>query len=117
VPHAGAAAEPGPVLHFAPIRRSRLDWLVEKAVELAGWIGAAADERTVVRLDNQSGCARSRSRPPSNAAADGSRICWHRVRLATGLLAVAIHPPRAVRGRAGGGVPVAAALAKAPGAR
>src|SRR5689334_16037811 len=27
-------AEPGPVLHFAPIRRNRLDWLVEKAVEL-----------------------------------------------------------------------------------
>jgi 16S rRNA (uracil1498-N3)-methyltransferase len=27
-------AESGPVLHFAPIRQSRLDWLVEKAVEL-----------------------------------------------------------------------------------
>ncbi len=26
--------EPGPVLCFAPIRQSRLDWLVEKAVEL-----------------------------------------------------------------------------------
>ncbi len=28
------APEPGPVLCFAPIRQSRLDWLVEKAVEL-----------------------------------------------------------------------------------
>lgn len=28
------AAEPGPTLVFAPIRRNRLDWLVEKAVEL-----------------------------------------------------------------------------------
>ena len=28
------AAEPGPTLVFAPIRRNRLDWLIEKAVEL-----------------------------------------------------------------------------------
>jgi 16S rRNA (uracil1498-N3)-methyltransferase len=27
-----AAAEPGPTLVFAPLRRNRLDWLVEKAV-------------------------------------------------------------------------------------
>jgi 16S rRNA (uracil1498-N3)-methyltransferase len=29
-----AAPEPGPTLVFAPIRRNRLEWLVEKAVEL-----------------------------------------------------------------------------------
>jgi 16S rRNA (uracil1498-N3)-methyltransferase len=45
--------EPGPVLHFAPIRRSRLDWLVEKAVELgAGALVPLLTERTVVRLEN-----------------------------------------------------------------
>jgi 16S rRNA (uracil1498-N3)-methyltransferase len=48
-----ALPEPGPTLVFAPIRRNRLDWLVEKAVEL----GAAAlipvlTERTVVKLDH-----------------------------------------------------------------
>lgn len=44
------ADEPGPVLAFAPIRRNRLDWLVEKAVELgvAGLIPVLT-ARTVVR--------------------------------------------------------------------
>lgn len=47
------APEPGPVLHLAPIRRSRLDWLVEKAVELgAGGLVPLLTERTVVRLEN-----------------------------------------------------------------
>ena len=46
------APEPGPTLVFAPIRRNRLEWLIEKAVEL----GAAAllpvlTRRTVVRLE------------------------------------------------------------------
>jgi 16S rRNA (uracil1498-N3)-methyltransferase len=45
--------EPGPTLVFAPIRHNRLEWLVEKAVEL----GAAAlvpvlTRRTVVRPEN-----------------------------------------------------------------
>ena len=45
--------EPGPTLVFAPIRRNRLEWLVEKAVEL----GVAAlvpviTDRTVVRPGN-----------------------------------------------------------------
>jgi len=44
--------EPGPVLVFAPIRPNRMDWLIEKAVEL----GAAAlvpvlTRHTVVRID------------------------------------------------------------------
>jgi 16S rRNA (uracil1498-N3)-methyltransferase len=43
-------AEPGPTLAFAPIRRSRLDWLVEKAVELgAERLVPVLTERTVVR--------------------------------------------------------------------
>ena len=44
------ADEPGPVLAFAPIRRSRLDWLIEKAVELgvAGLVPVLT-ARTVVR--------------------------------------------------------------------
>lgn len=46
------ALEPGPVLVFAPIRPNRMDWLVEKSVEL----GAAAlvpvlTHHTVVRID------------------------------------------------------------------
>ena len=44
------ADEAGPVLAFAPIRRSRLDWLIEKAVELgvAGLVPVLT-ARTVVR--------------------------------------------------------------------
>lgn len=44
--------EPGPALVFAPIRRNRLDWLVEKAVELgAARLVPVLTERTVVKLD------------------------------------------------------------------
>lgn len=47
------AAEPGPALHFAPIRRSRLDWMVEKAAELGvARLVPVLTERTVVRLEN-----------------------------------------------------------------
>ena len=50
-PERAATAERGPILCFAPIRQNRLDWLVEKAVEL----GVAAlepvlTERAVVKL-------------------------------------------------------------------
>jgi 16S rRNA (uracil1498-N3)-methyltransferase len=42
--------EPGPVLVFAPIRRNRLDWLIEKAVELgAARLSPVLTEHTVVR--------------------------------------------------------------------
>jgi 16S rRNA (uracil1498-N3)-methyltransferase len=45
------AAEPGPTLHFAPVRQSRLDWLVEKAVELgAARLVPVLTERTMVKL-------------------------------------------------------------------
>lgn len=45
--------EPGPVLHFVPIRRSRLDWVVEKAVELgASALVPVLTERAVARLEN-----------------------------------------------------------------
>src|SRR5262245_58209779 len=44
------APEPGPVLAFAPIRRNRLDWLIEKAVELgAARLSPVLTEHTVVR--------------------------------------------------------------------
>lgn len=47
------APEPGPVLVFAPIRRSRLDWLVEKAVELgAARLVPVITRRTVVRPES-----------------------------------------------------------------
>lgn len=47
------AAEPGPVLAFAPIRRNRLEWLVEKATELgAARLVPVLTERTVVRPEN-----------------------------------------------------------------
>jgi 16S rRNA (uracil1498-N3)-methyltransferase len=43
-------AEPGPVLVFAPIRRNRLEWLVEKAVELGVMrLVPVLTRRTVVR--------------------------------------------------------------------
>jgi 16S rRNA (uracil1498-N3)-methyltransferase len=43
-------AEPGPTLVFAPIRNNRLEWLVEKAVELgAARLVPVLTERTVVR--------------------------------------------------------------------
>lgn len=43
-------AEPGPILVFAPIRRNRLDWLIEKAVELgAARLVPVLTQRTVVR--------------------------------------------------------------------
>ncbi len=45
------APEPGPVLCFAPIRQSRLDWLVEKAVELgASRLVPVITRFTVVKL-------------------------------------------------------------------
>jgi 16S rRNA (uracil1498-N3)-methyltransferase len=44
------ADEPGPVLAFAPIRRNRLDWLIEKAVELGvAGLAPVLTARTVVR--------------------------------------------------------------------
>jgi 16S rRNA (uracil1498-N3)-methyltransferase len=46
------APEPGPSLVFAPIRRNRLDWLVEKAVELGvGRLTPVLTRRTVARPD------------------------------------------------------------------
>ena len=46
-------AEPGPTLAFAPIKRNRLEWLVEKAVELgAGALVPVLTARTVVRPGN-----------------------------------------------------------------
>jgi 16S rRNA (uracil1498-N3)-methyltransferase len=42
--------EPGPTLVFAPIRRNRLDWLIEKAVELGtARLVPVLTQRTVVR--------------------------------------------------------------------
>ena len=47
------AAEPGPVLYLAPPKRPRLEWLVEKAVELGvARIVPVLTERTVVKLAN-----------------------------------------------------------------
>lgn len=45
--------EPGPTLVFAPIRRNRLDWLVEKAVELgAARLVPVLTQRTIVRPES-----------------------------------------------------------------
>lgn len=47
------ADEPGPTLVFAPIRRNRLDWLVEKAVELgAARLVPVLTRRTVVKPES-----------------------------------------------------------------
>lgn len=48
-----AAPEPGPTLVFAPIRRNRLDWLIEKAVELGvERLVPVITQRTVVKPEN-----------------------------------------------------------------
>jgi len=53
------APEPGPVLLFAPMKRPRLEWLLEKAVELgAGALQPVITERTVVGLANPDRLAR-----------------------------------------------------------
>ena len=45
--------EPGPTLVFVPIRRNRLDWLVEKSVELGvARLVPVLTERAVARPDN-----------------------------------------------------------------
>lgn len=45
--------EPGPTLVFAPIRKNRLDWLVEKAVELGvARLVPVITRRTVVKPEN-----------------------------------------------------------------
>ncbi|MFO1069323.1 MAG: 16S rRNA (uracil(1498)-N(3))-methyltransferase [Geminicoccaceae bacterium] len=47
------AEEPGPILLFAPIKRPRLEWLVEKAVELGvARLVPVLTERTVVRPES-----------------------------------------------------------------
>lgn len=47
------SAEPGPVLLFAPIKRPRMEWLVEKAVEIgAARLVPVLTERTVVRPES-----------------------------------------------------------------
>lgn len=47
------APEPGPVLWFAPVRQNRLDWLIEKAVELGVTrLVPVITRRTVVKLAN-----------------------------------------------------------------
>jgi 16S rRNA (uracil1498-N3)-methyltransferase len=47
-----ATSEPGPTLVFAPIRRNRLDWLVEKAVEFGvARLVPVITQRTVVKPD------------------------------------------------------------------
>jgi 16S rRNA (uracil1498-N3)-methyltransferase len=47
------AVEPGPVLLFAPIKRPRLEWLLEKAVELGvARLVPVLTERTVVRPES-----------------------------------------------------------------
>ena len=109
------AAEPGPVLHFAPIRRNRLDWMVEKAVELGvARLVPLLTERTVVRLENP---ARLRA-VAVEAAEQCGRLsvpdladpvplgAWLAARPADG-------PPLLLADEAGGGEPLGAALADA----
>lgn len=107
--------EPGPVLHFAPIRRNRLDWLAEKAVELgASRLVPLLTERTVVRLENP---ARLRA-IVAEAAEQCGRLTVPElaepVPLGTWFagVAAAAGPPLLLADEAGG-APVATALAEA----
>lgn len=109
------AAEPGPTLVFAPIRRNRLDWLAEKAVELGvSRLVPLLTERTVVRLENP---ARLRA-IVAEAAEQCGRLTVPElaepVPLGTWFagVAAAAGPPVLLADEAGG-VPVATALAEA----
>jgi 16S rRNA (uracil1498-N3)-methyltransferase len=110
-------AEPGPVLYLAPPKRPRLEWLLEKAVELGvARIVPVLTERTVVKLAN-----RERLRTQMVEAAEQCR------RLTLPLLdeplplwdALAARPPGSpllMADEAGGGVPLLDALRRAPAA-
>ena len=57
-------------LLFAPIKRGRIDWLVEKATELGvARLLPVITRRTSSTGSTSSGCAPTRSRRPSNASA------------------------------------------------
>jgi 16S rRNA (uracil1498-N3)-methyltransferase len=109
------APEPGPVLHFAPFRRNRLDWMVEKAVELGvARLVPVLTERTVVKLDN-----------PDRLRAIVVEAAEQCGRLSVPGLDAPVPfgawlagrgegtPPLLFADEAGGGAPVAAALAEA----
>ena len=57
-------------LLFAPIKRGRIDWLVEKATELGvARLVPVLTRRTSSTGSTSTGCAPMRSRRPSNASA------------------------------------------------
>ncbi len=108
--------EPGPTLAFAPIRRNRLEWLVEKAVEL----GAAAlvpvlTRRTVVRPENSDRLAAI----AVEAAEQCERLSVPTIAAPVPLaqwLASSAAPRILFAEERGGGEPVLAAMRRSPGA-
>jgi 16S rRNA (uracil1498-N3)-methyltransferase len=113
------APEPGPDvwLIFAPIKRARLDWLVEKATELgAGALVPAITARTQAERVN-----RDRLRVIATAAAEQSeRISLPEIRAEAPLARLLADWPADRRlllcDESGGGEPMAAALAGVDGA-
>ena len=70
-------------LLFAPIKRGRIDWLVEKATELgvARLVPVAHPAHRSSTGSTSSGCAPTRSRRPSNASAPRCPSSPSRVKL------------------------------------
>lgn len=109
------AAEPGPTLLIAPIKRPRLEWLLEKAVELGvRRFVPVLTERTVVRPEASN---RLRARI-IEAAEQCGRLTLPTVDeptpLMTAVASMTAAGPLAFADEAGGGLPLLAALDAQP---
>ncbi len=109
-----AAPEPGPTLLFAPIRKSRLDWLLEKATEL----GVARLLPVRCRHGVVEGSRPERLRRHLvEAAEQAERLSVPELLPETDLLdAVAAQPDGVVMADEAGGAPLLATLAEHPAA-
>ncbi len=109
------AAEPGPTLLVAPIKKPRLEWLLEKAVELGvARIVPVITERSVVRPDASH---RLRLRAVEAAEQCGRLTVPSLAEpapLAAAVTEAATLGPLAFADEAGGGVPLIAALEAGP---
>jgi 16S rRNA (uracil1498-N3)-methyltransferase len=108
-------AEPGPTLLMAPIKRPRLEWLLEKAVELGvSRFVPVLTERSVVRPEASH---RLRARIVE-AAEQCGRLTLpavdEPVALPAAVDALTMAEPLAFADEAGGGVPLLSALEAAP---
>lgn len=111
----GQTAEPGPTLLVAPIRKPRLEWLLEKAVELGvARIVPVITERSVVRPEASH---RLRARAIEAAEQCGRLTVpdlTEPLPLAAAVTQAGAQGPLAFADEAGGGAPLLAALEAGP---